>query len=85
MWGVGGVIVEATREVRVWGGASDSGGHQRGVCVCGEEGGGECDPHCVPLQPMRIHISEATADLLQETNFIVEERGKVEVKVCCSH
>ena len=44
---------------------------------------GKCDPRCVPLQPMRIHISEATAELLQGTNFVVEERGRVEVKVCC--
>jgi len=31
---------------------------------------------------MRIHVSEATADLLQGTNFIVEKRGRMEVKVC---
>ena len=35
----------------------------------------------IPPQPMRIHVSEATAELLQGTNFIVEERGRVEVKV----
>lgn len=33
---------------------------------------------------MKIHISEVTAELLQGTDFIVEERGKVEVKVCTS-
>ena len=33
---------------------------------------------------MKIHISEVTAELLQGTDFIVEERGKVEVKVCIS-
>ena len=32
-------------------------------------------------QPMRIHVSEATAELLQDTNFEVEKRGRVEVKV----
>ena len=32
-------------------------------------------------QPMKVHISKDTADLLQDTDFIVEERGKVEMKV----
>ena len=32
-------------------------------------------------QPMRIHVSEATAELLQNTSFEVEKRGRVEVKV----
>lgn len=32
-------------------------------------------------QPLRIHISEATAKLLEGTNFVVEDRGEVEVKV----
>ena len=36
-------------------------------------------PPC--LQPMRIHVSEATAELLQDTDFEVEKRGTVEVKV----
>jgi hypothetical protein len=31
-------------------------------------------------EPMRIHISEATAVLLQDKEFIIEERGQVEVK-----
>ncbi len=35
-------------------------------------------------EPMRIHVSESTAELLQNTNFIVERRGKVEVKVSWS-
>ena len=48
-----------------------------GVCVC------LCHiPLCVCVQPMKIHISEVTAELLQGTDFVVEERGKVEVKVC---
>ena len=34
------------------------------------------------LQPMKIHVSEATAELLQDTSFEVEKRGRVEVKVC---
>ena len=33
-------------------------------------------------EPMKIHISEATAELLQNSNFIIKKRGKVEVKVC---
>ena len=32
-------------------------------------------------EPMRIHVSEATAKLLKGTNFVVESRGQVEVKV----
>ena len=39
----------------------------------------------VCVQPMKIHVSEVTAELLQETDFIVEERGKVEVKVTSLH
>ena len=31
---------------------------------------------------MKIHISKATADLLDDTLFTIEERGHVEVKVC---
>ncbi len=30
---------------------------------------------------MKIHISEATADLLEGSDFIVKERGEMEVKV----
>ncbi len=30
---------------------------------------------------MRIHVSEATATLLKESQFILEQRGRVEVKV----
>lgn len=30
---------------------------------------------------MRIHVSEATAVLLEGTNFVVEKRGEMEVKV----
>lgn len=30
---------------------------------------------------MRIHVSEATAELLQDSTFEVEKRGRVEVKV----
>lgn len=30
---------------------------------------------------MKIHVSEATAILLEGTNFIVEKRGEMEVKV----
>lgn len=36
-------------------------------------------------EPMRIHISEATAELLQNTNFILKKRGQVEVKVGSHH
>ena len=32
---------------------------------------------------MRVHVSEAAADKLRGTKFILQERGKVEVKVCC--
>lgn len=31
-------------------------------------------------QPMKIHISQATAELLEGTDFIVQERGEMEVK-----
>ncbi len=30
---------------------------------------------------MRIHVSQATATLLKESQFILEQRGRVEVKV----
>ena len=30
---------------------------------------------------MKIHVSEATAELLEGTDFIVVERGEMEVKV----
>ena len=40
---------------------------------------------CVHVQPMKIHVSEVTAELLHGTDFIVEERGKVEVKVTSLH
>ena len=33
------------------------------------------------LQPMRVHVSEAAAEKLRGTKFILQERGKVEVKV----
>lgn len=33
---------------------------------------------------MRIHVSEATAELLRDTSFEVEKRGRVEVKVSVS-
>ena len=39
-------------------------------------------PPSLPLQPMKIHISKATADHLEGTDFIIEERGEVELKVC---
>lgn len=42
-------------------------------------------PLCVCVQPMKIHVSEVTAELLHGTDFIVEERGKVEVKVTSLH
>ncbi len=32
-------------------------------------------------EPMRIHVSESTAELLQTTNFDIKKRGRVEVKV----
>ena len=35
----------------------------------------------LPLQPMRVHVSEAAAEKLRGTKFILQERGKVEVKV----
>ncbi len=36
-------------------------------------------------EPMRIHVSEATAELLRDTNFNLKKRGQVEVKVEHSH
>ena len=32
------------------------------------------------LQPMKIHVSEVTAALLRDRDFVVEDRGQVEVK-----
>ena len=33
------------------------------------------------FQPSRIHVSEATAKLLEQTDYLLEYRGEVEVKV----
>ncbi len=35
----------------------------------------------VALQPMKVHVSEATANLLDGSPFTLKPRGSVEVKV----
>ena len=35
----------------------------------------------VPFQPMKIHVSESTAELLHEAAYILQERGEMQIKV----
>ena len=59
------------------------------------EATGAVSPQCIPvhifscifcqkLQPMKVHVSETTAELLRDSSFTLEARGSVEVKVSLS-
>ena len=56
------------------------------VCVCARAclRGFDAVFVCL-LQPMRVHVSEETATMLEGTAFMLEARGSVEVKVRVSH